>query len=96
MEASTNKWHSLLNKIVWGLKIYIDTLLVTMGGVRKPLGFDLLAEYPDIKNYATVAILIGLVALLRAYYLVRRKEKRERTEREKETQQYTDILFNIL
>ena len=66
-----------------------------MGGVRKPLGFDLLAEYPDIKNYATVAILIGLVALLRAYYLVRRKEKRERTEREKKRDSNTPIYSLI-
>jgi hypothetical protein len=43
-----------------------------------------------------VLFTISLAAWLCAYYLVRRKEKRERTEREKERQQYTDILFNIL
>ena len=91
-----NKWYSLQNKIVWWLKIYMDKLLVIMGGILITLGFYLLAEYPDIENYATLAIFVGLAAWLCAYYLVRRKEKRERTEREKERQQYTDILFNIL
>ena len=58
----------------------MDTLLMTMGAILIPLDFYLLAEYPKLQNHATAIILLGLVAWLTAYYIVRRKEKRERVE----------------
>ena len=59
----------------------MDAIFLTMGGILIPLGFYLKAEYPSLDDYATVAIILGLISWVMAYWLVRQTEKRERKER---------------
>ncbi len=82
-------------KIVGRTKKHMDTLLMTMGGVLIPLDFYLLAEYPELQNHATTVVFVGLAAWLSAYYIVRKKEKRKKTERQEDRKEYTIPLTKI-
>jgi len=73
----------------------MDALLMVMGGVLVPLGFYLLAEYPDMRDIATAATLVGLAAWLSAYCILRRSEKKEKAEKQRDRLEYTTLLTDI-
>jgi len=73
----------------------MDAVFLTMGGILIPLGFYLKIEHPQADNYGTVAVLVGLVMWVLAYYYVKRKEKREKIERQGERQETQKLLSSI-
>ncbi len=77
------------------IKKHMDAVFLTMGGILIPLGFYIKIEYTQADDYGTVAVLVGLVCWLLAYWCVRRKEKRERIEKLEERQEYRNLLTEI-
>ncbi|MDP2856163.1 MAG: hypothetical protein Q8N90_03570 [bacterium] len=80
----------------------MDAVFLTMGGILIPFGFYLKIEQSQLDDVGTVAVIVGLVAWLLAYYTVRRREKKERLERQEElrsrreeAQVNTKLLENI-
>ncbi len=71
-------------RIVGIIRGHMDAVFLTMGGILIPFGFYLKIEQPQLDDVGTVAVIVGLVAWLMAYYTVRGKEKRERKARQDE------------
>lgn len=96
------KFRTILKWIVRRIKGHMDAVFLTMGGILIPLGFYLKIDYAQADNYGTVAVLLGLILWVLAYYMVKRKEGRERAEGRKrdleleiERQEHTKLLVDI-
>ncbi len=78
-----NKWYPLLKRIVEGVKNNMEMIGMTMGTIMIPLGFVLLFQAKDGQDniIASICIVLGMIAVLVAYKIVRIKENREKTDR---------------
>ena len=86
--------------------MYKDAVFLTMGGILIPLGFYIKIEHAQDDAWGTWAVIIGLACWLLAYFLVNRKEKKEKLEkieakkqeqieRQKETDKISELLVGI-
>ena len=80
----TQRFGSLLRQSVGRIRMYMDALLLTIGGILIPLGFYLKIEAPDWEPYGSVGILLGMAAWLGAYFFLKDKQHKEKLERQKE------------
>ena len=72
------KWYPLQKRLVGG---NMDALFLTMGGILIPLGFYLKIEASISEPSPTIAVILGLISWLLAYWWVIRREKRDKLER---------------
>ncbi len=101
-----SKFKTLLLVIVGRLKMYLDALFITIGGILVPLGFYIVVESPSDNSYGTFLVFVGLVLWLLAYWMVRRKENREKigrieseireNKRREEEQKERKALYDLL
>lgn len=102
MSGRISPTQSMWLRIIERIRKHVDSVFLTIGGILIPLGFYLKIELPQLDDVGTVAVIVGLVAWLLAYYTVKRREKKEqlakqeeiKTRRE-EAQANTKLLENI-
>jgi len=78
------------------IRIHMDAVFLTMGGILIPLGFYIKIEAPQFDSAGTASVITGLVVWLLAYYTVKRKEKREKKDRQTERREDKQLLGDIL
>jgi len=102
-----SKITTFLKGLIRRLKEHMDAVNLTIGGIFIPLGFYVMVEKPEWKIIGAVAVIVGILAWLLAYWLVRTREKKERlekiaervqeqTQRQIERKELNGLLTNIL
>lgn len=62
-----------LRRLIGEIKKYMDAVNLTIGGIFIPVGFYIMIEKPEWKIIGAAAVIIGILAWLLAYWIVRSK-----------------------